>query len=103
MTKSKKNVADDFQELANSILDLSDLIAQCNVPDCITSQLVQILNKVTEIYTFCLDEKEVADKKILEYQKVNIELSGYIDQLLTELEVLQKFVDAAQKFPGFQC
>ena len=100
MDDPKKKELDEISEL---VLELGDLLKQYELPAPVCENIALLMERVAILlFNVCEDNKRRHDQCI-EYAKLLSDLNYYYEELVKENDALNKFVDAAKKFPGFQC
>ena len=105
MTNSDKDINEEKQELNDLISYFNILVSSSTsqIPAEIVSALVSIFNKTALIMNRCLALNKETNEHLDESLQICLSLADQVRGLGTENEELRKFVDAAQKFPGFNC
>jgi hypothetical protein len=105
MINSDKDINEEIQELNDLILYFNVLIASSKepIPPDVVSVVVNIFSKTANIMNHCLCINKENNEQLDESLQMCLSLADQVRALGDENEELRKFVDAAKKFPGFNC
>jgi hypothetical protein len=94
---------DKITVLTDLVLEFYERLGEYKIPEELVLNIADIINGVTDICAEFLIQNKNQELAISDFKQTNDELAGYINQLLEKNIELEKFVEAAKKFPGFQC